>query len=71
MSVTLNGGERQPQYRRLKDLANLPTCGMSTCGEILRRSQRDSRWSTRRKARRHKKLQNLCSGDRLFRVKHS
>src|SRR5260370_16969615 len=29
MSATLNGGERQPQYRRLKDLANLATCGMS------------------------------------------
>jgi len=38
--------------------------------EILRRSQRDSRWSTRHKARRQKKLQNLCSGDRLLRLKH-
>ena len=34
------------------------------CGKILRRSQRDSRWSTRRKARRHEKLQKLCSGER-------
>jgi hypothetical protein len=38
---------------------------------VLRRNQRDSRWSTRHKARRHKKLQNFCNGDRLPRVKHS
>jgi cobalamin biosynthesis protein CobD/CbiB len=28
MSVTLNGGERQPQYRDLKGLANLVNCAM-------------------------------------------